>query len=79
MKPKVLPRTLSYENLQVDTRYQLDSQRIISYINVLIRYLAGERFSTYLGNQILEAEGSNIFNLSPTISLENLKSTSTSS
>ena len=34
---------------KVDTCYQLHSQRIISCINVLIKYLTGESFFTFLG------------------------------
>ena len=34
---------------KVDIRYQLYSQRIISPINVVVKYLAGESFLTCLG------------------------------
>ena len=34
---------------EVDTRYQLHSQRITSCINMLIKYLTGEGFFTCFG------------------------------
>ena len=34
---------------KVDIRYELHSQRIISCINVVVKYLTGESFFTCLG------------------------------
>ena len=34
---------------KVDIRYQLHSQQIISCINVVVKYLTGESFFTWIG------------------------------